>query len=164
MLLYCTHWCKLTLKLVNAGGWSWEDLFSGFWDTKCKSRWQTFEWSWLSLLTVVPTIFGTTDQFCGRHVFDRLALGFGDDSSTLHLLCVLFLSLAFYQLHLRLSGIRCPGLGTPSLGNTQCSAQQENCSDSVLYWMIWLTTTTVWSCYLPAFPPGWYSWKYYTVI
>ena len=39
-----------------------------------------------------------------------------DDSSTLHLLCTLFL-LLLCQLHLRLSGIRSQGLGTPVLRN-----------------------------------------------
>ena len=164
ILLYCTRWCKLTVKLVRAGSWNWEDLFSGFWDTKCKSRWQTFEWSWLNLLTVVPNIFGTRDQFCGRHVFHRLVLGVGDGLGMIqsHLLCVLFLSW-LHQFHLRLSGTRSPGLGTPVLRNPHCSAQQENCCDSVVCWMMWLTTTTVWSWYLPAFPSGWYSGKH-TVI
>ena len=38
---------------------------------------------------------------------------FGDDSSTLHLLCTLFLLL--HQLHLRSLSVRCQRLGTPAL-------------------------------------------------
>ena len=41
---------------------------------------------------------------------------FRDDSSTLHLLCTLFL-LLLYQLHLRSSGIRSWRLGTPNLSH-----------------------------------------------
>ena len=41
---------------------------------------------------------------------------FGDYSSTLHLLCTLFL-LLLHQLHLRSSGIRSWRLGTPVLYN-----------------------------------------------
>ena len=61
--------------------------------------------------------FGTRDQFHGRQFFHRLRVGvrwFGDDSSTLHLLCILSL-LLLYQLHLRSSGIRSLRLGTPVL-------------------------------------------------
>jgi len=42
---------------------------------------------------------------------------FWDDSSTLHLLCTLFL-LLLYQLHLRSSGIRSWSLGTPALAHS----------------------------------------------
>ena len=45
---------------------------------------------------VVPSLFGTRDQFHGRQFFHRLGLGGGwflDDSSALHLLCTLFLLL-----------------------------------------------------------------------
>ena len=43
---------------------------------------------------------------------------FKDDSSTLHLLCTLFL-LLLHQLHLRSSGIRSWSLGTPALWNSK---------------------------------------------
>ena len=59
--------------------------------------------------TAVPHLFGTRDQFCGRRFFHRpreMVRGwFGDDWSTFHLLCTLFLSF-LCQLHLRPSGIR----------------------------------------------------------
>ena len=57
-------------------------------------------------------------QFHGRQFFHGLGLEewFGDDSSTLHLLCTLFL-LLLHPLHLRSSGIRYQRLGTPALKN-----------------------------------------------
>ena len=61
--------------------------------------------------------FGTRDQFHGRQFFHRLRVGerwFGDDSNTLHLLCILFLFL-LYLLYLRSSGIRSLRLETPVL-------------------------------------------------
>ena len=47
---------------------------------------------------------------------------FWDDSSTLHLLCTLFL-LLLHQLHLRSSGIRSWRLGTPALENNICCSE-----------------------------------------
>ena len=64
----------------------------------------------------VPNLFGTRDHFHGRQFFQGPGVGgwFWDDSSALHLLCTLLL-LLLHQLHLRSSGIRSWGLGTPAL-------------------------------------------------
>ena len=62
----------------------------------------------------ILNLFGTRDWFCGRLVFHG-PRGFGDDSSTLHLLCTLFL-LLLHQLHLRSSGIILRRLRMPALG------------------------------------------------
>ena len=69
--------------------------------------------------SVVPSLFGTRDQFCGREFFHgpRLGESFQDDSSTLNLLWALFL-LLLHQLHLRSSGIKSKMLGTPALNDT----------------------------------------------
>ena len=65
----------------------------------------------------IPNIFGTMDEFCGRQFFQELGPGgrgwFGEDSSTLYLLRTLFL-LLLHQLHLKSSGFRSRGLGTPA--------------------------------------------------
>ena len=43
---------------------------------------------------LVPNLFGTRNRFLGRQFFHEGKGGwFGDDSSTLHLLCTLFLLL-----------------------------------------------------------------------
>ena len=62
----------------------------------------------------IANLFGTRDRFRGRQFFHGLWVEgwFRDDSSTLPLLCTLFL-LLLYQLHLRSSGIRSRGLGPP---------------------------------------------------
>ena len=54
----------------------------------------------LSPNTVVPNLFGTRDQFCGRQFFHRLWGGqwVQDDTSTLHLLCTWFLLLLHCDL------------------------------------------------------------------
>ena len=77
----------------------------------------------------VPNLFGSWDQFRGRHLFHGLRVGegvgqgwFGDDSSTLHGLCTLFLLL--HQLHLRSSGIRSWSLGTPASGYSKQMGQE----------------------------------------
>ena len=70
----------------------------------------------------VSNLFGTKDQIYGRQVFYGPGVGWGgvrwgwfqDDSSTLHLLCTLFL-LLLHQLHLRSSGTRPWNLGTSAL-------------------------------------------------
>ena len=68
------------------------------------------------LLGNSPQHFGTRGWLCGRQFFHGVDVGwFWDDSSTLHLLCILFL-LLLHQLHLRLSGIRSQRLGTLVLG------------------------------------------------
>ena len=59
-------------------------------------------------IVVVPSLFGTNFSL------DQKQGWFGDESSTLHLLCALFL-LLLRQLHLRPSGIRSWRLGTPKL-------------------------------------------------
>ena len=53
------------------------------------------------LYSVVPNLFGTRDQCCGRQFFPSTRDGgwFQDNSRELHLLCTLFLLLN--QLHLR---------------------------------------------------------------
>ena len=65
---------------------------------------------------VVLGLLGTRDLFRGRQFSHGLEVGgwFGDDSSTLRLLCTSFLLLS-HPLHLRSSGIRSWGLGTPAL-------------------------------------------------
>ena len=62
-----------------------------------------------------PQLFDTKDQFHGRQFFHRPRRGelFLDDSSTLHLLCTLFLWL-LHQLHLRSPNISSQRLGTPT--------------------------------------------------
>ena len=66
-----------------------------------------------------PTFLGSGISFMEESFSTDLGEGgraewFQDDSSTLHLLCTLFL-LFLYQLHLRSSGIRSWRLGTPAL-------------------------------------------------
>ena len=62
-----------------------------------------------------PTSFGIRDWFCGRQFLHRRGgQWFKDDSSTLHLLCTLFL-LLLQKFHLRSSGIRSCRLGTSVL-------------------------------------------------
>ena len=77
------------------------------------------DWTWVLELSftcvtmgksfnlVVPHLFGTRDQFRGRHFIMDWGCGgmILRDSSTLHLLCTVFL-LLLYQLHLRSPGIR----------------------------------------------------------
>ena len=65
---------------------------------------------------VIPNFFCTRDQFRGRQFFHGPGSGawFLGDSSTLHLLCTLFL-LLLHQLQLRSSDIRSHRLGTPAL-------------------------------------------------
>ena len=70
-------------------------------------------------MAVIPNSFGTRDHFHGRQLFHGGRWRwFKDDSSTLHLLCTLFL-LLLHQLHLRSSGIRSWSLGTPALWNSK---------------------------------------------
>ena len=79
------------------------------------------------LMTAVPCLFGTEDQFHGRQFFHGPGVGgwFGDDSSalhfiylcnvfTLHLLCNLLL-LLLHLFHLRSWTTRSQRLGTPDL-------------------------------------------------
>ena len=79
---------------------------------------------------VVPSIFGTRDQFCGRQFSHGPWGWFGDDSNALHLLCTLFI-LLLYQLPLRSSGIRSQRLGTPALEAAPCvnSTRSSWCSE-----------------------------------
>lgn len=50
----------------------------------------------------VPNLLGTTDRFCGREIFHQWGWGgvgwFRDDSSTLELLCTLFLFLSHWNI------------------------------------------------------------------
>ena len=78
--------------------------------------------SFVLCIPAVPTVFGFRDSLHGRQFFHRPVGGggvgwgwFEDDSSALHLLCILFL-LLLHQLHLRSSGIRSWRVGTPALG------------------------------------------------
>ena len=65
-----------------------------------------------------PSLFGTRDSFMeDSFSMDWLGTWFWDDSSTLHLLCTLFLSL-LHQIHLRSSDIRCWRLKTTDSGPT----------------------------------------------
>ena len=79
---------------------------------------------------VVPSIFGTRDQFCGRQFSHRPWGWFGDDSNALHLLCTLFI-LLLYQFPLRSSSIRSQRLGTPALEAAPCvnSTRSSWCSE-----------------------------------
>ena len=72
-----------------------------------------YQMTLLSSKEMVPNIVGIRDRFCRRQFStdQRWGVWFWDDSSTLHLLCTLFLIL-LYQLHLRSSGIRPQSLGT----------------------------------------------------
>ena len=68
---------------------------------------------------VAPYIFGSREPFYGRQFFQRQGRGwFQDDSSSLRLLCTLFLLLLLHQLHLKSSGIRSRRWGTPGLYHT----------------------------------------------
>ena len=64
---------------------------------------------------VVPTLLGTRSSFMEDN-FPCTKVGVGgpfqDDSSALHLLCILYL-LILHQLHLRSSSIRAQRLGAP---------------------------------------------------
>ena len=62
---------------------------------------------------MIPNLLGPKEQLHGRQFFHGLRGGrwFRDDSSTLHLLRTLFLSL-LHELYLRSSGIRSWRLGT----------------------------------------------------
>ena len=64
-------------------------------------------------MAAVPNLFGTRDQFQGRKFFHETwrERWFQDVSSTLHLLCTLFI-LLLHQIHLRSLGIRSQRLGT----------------------------------------------------
>ena len=73
----------------------------------------------LSTIPAVPNLFDTRDQFRGRQFFHGLGRGwFGDDSSTLNLLCTLFLLL--HQLHFRSSDIKSWSSETPALDHSFC--------------------------------------------
>ena len=80
--------------------------------TQLHDRTTTRKSSWQVCFPVVPNLFGTRGQFCGRQFLH--GQGFQGDSSTLYFLCTLFLSL-LHQLHLKSSGIRSQKLGTPAL-------------------------------------------------
>ena len=71
----------------------------------------------LSLKPVIPNLFCTRDQFCGRQCFHGLGQGgegmVSEYSSASHLCCALYLLLR-HQLHLTSSGTRSGRLGTPS--------------------------------------------------
>ena len=68
--------------------------------------------------TVVPTHFGTRDQFHERQFFHKLVWRgwLWDDESALHLLSILFLVI-LYKSHLRSSGIRPWRLDIPAFEN-----------------------------------------------
>ena len=64
-------------------------------------------------IAVVPNLLGTKEWFCGGQFSTNWGRGwFQDDSSTLHLLCILFM-LLLHQLHLRWPGSRSCRLRTP---------------------------------------------------
>ena len=64
-----------------------------------------------------PILFGTRDWFHRRQFlhWPGVKEWFGDDSSVLHSLCILFLLLLLYHLHLRSSDIRPQRLETPKI-------------------------------------------------
>ena len=64
--------------------------------------------------SVVHSLFGTRDWFCGKQTRDWDGEQLQDDSNALQLLCTLFL-LLLHHCCLRSSGIRSWGLGTPNL-------------------------------------------------
>ena len=77
-----------------------------------------------STRTAVPNLPGTRDWF-NETVFSMDGGEWGwfwDDSSALHLLCTLFLSV-LHQFHLRSVGIRSQRLGTPVLWNHLLSSE-----------------------------------------
>ena len=79
---------------------------------------QQVAWGAQGTSTAVSNFFGTRDQFCVREFFHwpRRRGWFGDDSTVLHLLCMLFL---LHQLHFRSSGIRSQRSGSPDLEGRQ---------------------------------------------
>ena len=83
-------------------------------------------------VAAVPNLFGTRDWVHGRQFFHEWEWSsrFQEDSSTLHLLCTLFL-LLLHQLHLRSSGIRSQRLGTPD--HRRGSLNLRNLPISIFY-------------------------------
>jgi len=75
----------------------------------------------------VLSLFGTRDLFRGRQFSYGLEVGawFGNESSTLCLLCISFL-LLLHLLHLRSSGIRSWRLGTPALEQEEQELREAN--------------------------------------
>ena len=84
-------------------------------------------WLWCGVVWcgVVTSPFDAQDGFCGRQLFHRLVglAGAGvragwlqDNSSSLHLLCTLFL-LLLHHLQLKSAGLRSWRLGTPGVEN-----------------------------------------------
>ena len=72
--------------------------------------------------SLAPGTGFTEDKFS---IDQGLGGWFQDGSSTIHLLCTLFL-LLLHQLHLRSSGIRSWRLGTPALGYQECVRASQN--------------------------------------
>ena len=78
---------------------------------------------------------------------------FGDDSNTLHLLCILFL-LLLHQFHLRSSGIKSWKLGTPALGEKMFLVSSR---------VLWLLTfREIMAMSLPCLPP-WVHRSFFSV-
>ena len=80
------------------------------------SFWSSKDQAWDPLHQRSPTFLVPGTGFVEDNFSKDQGRGgwFRDDSSALHLLCTLFL-LLLHQLHLRSSGIRSSGLGTPAL-------------------------------------------------
>ena len=101
-----SHYLLQPLWTISITNFLFPSLGSFSCNRNCSQRW---------LKSVVPSLFCTRGQLCGRQFF--LWMGwFLDDSSASHVLCTLFL-LLLHQLHLRSSGIRSQRLGIPSLNN-----------------------------------------------
>ena len=128
-----------------------------------KSIWWTLNMMMQDILwstTGVPKLFGTGDRFHGRQFSHGQGGGlFQVDSSTLHLLCTLFL-LLLYQLHLRSSGIRSLSLGTSGLtlkseegqvplvkGIIPWSKNHKKKKKNLSSWFSWYKTSKLnWNC------------------
>ena len=103
---------------------SWASLKATL-DLHILSTWDSGNCPWslgsrLCYTAAVPTLFDTRDGFCRRQIFHRVRVGrwvqgeIRDDSSTLYLLCTLFL-LLLHQHYLRSSGLRYQRLATPAI-------------------------------------------------
>ena len=118
----------INFELMNSCGW--KGIYQNNLLVLPATRWHchicVLERSlWLWCRSVVSSPFDTQDGFCGSQFFHRLVgfvrgrVGVGwlqDNSSSLRLLCTLFLLLLHY-LHPKSAGIRSWRLGTPGVEN-----------------------------------------------
>lgn len=91
------------------------------------SLWCIKSFNGFSLSTaVVSNLLGTREWFYGRHFFHEPGVGgyFQDESSTVHVLCTLFL-LLLYQLQLISSSLTFWRLGTSGLEDTVPTSEHD---------------------------------------